>query len=98
LAHSAKIFPNSNHQKILLARLYHRANFQQNRSTIERFINNFEFFLTSEVKKWDESGAEVVTDGPMVSLAKMMLVTSYFTVLNVRNIYFGCPTLKKIHS
>jgi hypothetical protein len=31
-------------------------------------------------------------------LAKMMLVTSCFTVLNVRNIYFGCPTLKKIHS
>ena len=78
MAHSAKIFPNSRHQKILLARLYHHANFQQNHSTIERFINNFKFFLTSEVKKWDESGAEMVTDGPIVSLAKMMLINRPF--------------------
>ncbi len=78
MVHSAKIFPNSRHQKILLARLYQRVNFQENRSTIERFINNFKFFLTSEVKKWDESRAEVVTDGPIVSLAKMMLINRPF--------------------
>jgi hypothetical protein len=50
LAHSAKIFQNSKHQKILLARLYHRAKFQQNRSTIERFINNLNFFSTQKNK------------------------------------------------
>jgi hypothetical protein len=94
LAHSAKIFPNSRHQKILLARLYHPANFQQNRSTIERFINIFNFFLTPEEKNRDEPGAELVRDGPMVSLEKMMLVDSSFTMLNMRNIYFCCPTLK----
>ncbi len=76
--HSAKIFPNSRHQKILLARLYHHANFQRNRFIIDSFINNFKFFLTSEVKKWDESGTEVVTDGPIVSLAKMMLINRPF--------------------
>ena len=79
MAHSAKIFPNSRHQKILLARLYHHANFQQNRSTVKRFINNFNFFLISEVKKWDESGAEVVIDGPIVSLEKMMLINRPFS-------------------
>ncbi len=78
MVHSAKIFPNSRHQKILLTRLYQRANFQENRSTIERFIKIFKFFLTSEVKKWDESGTEVVTDGPIVSLAKMMLINRHF--------------------
>jgi hypothetical protein len=54
--------------------LYHHANFQQNRSTIERFMNNLNFVLTPEEKNRDESGAELVRDGPMVSLGKMMLV------------------------
>jgi hypothetical protein len=57
LAHSAKIFPNSRHQKMLLARLYHHANFQQNWSTIERFINNLNFFSIPEEKNRDESEA-----------------------------------------
>ncbi len=78
LAHSAKIFPNARHQKILLARLYHHANFQQNRSTIERFINNFNFFSTLE--------AELVRDGPMASLAKMMLINRSFRIYVVRNL------------
>ncbi len=66
MAHSAKIFPKSKHQKILLARLYYHANFQQNRSTIECFINIFNFFSTPEEKNRDEPGAELVRDGPMV--------------------------------
>jgi hypothetical protein len=98
LAYSGKIFPNSRHQKILLARLYHHANFQQNRSTIERFINNLNLFSTPEEKNRDEPGAELVRDGPMVSLGKMMLMDSSFTMLNMRNIYFCCPTLNFICS
>jgi hypothetical protein len=98
LAHSAKIFPNSRHQKIFLATLYHHANFQQNCSTIERFINNFNFFSIPEEKNRDESGAELVRDGPMVSLGNMMLRDSSFTMLNMRNIYFCCPTLNFIRS
>jgi hypothetical protein len=98
LAHRAKIFPNSSHQKVFLARLHHHANFQQNRSTIERIINNFNFFSTPEEKNLEESGAEPVRDGPMVSLGKIMLVTSSFTMLNMRNIYFYCPTLNFIRS
>ncbi len=85
MAHSAKIFPNSRHQKILLARLYHRANFQQNRSAIERFINNFNFFSTPEEKNRVESGAELVRDGPMASLAKMMLINRPFRMHVVRS-------------
>jgi hypothetical protein len=38
----------------------------------------FNFFLNPGVNFWDESGAEEVRDGPMVSLAKMMLFTSTF--------------------
>jgi hypothetical protein len=98
LAHSAKIFQNSRHQKILLARLYHHPNFPQNRSTIERFINNFNFFSTPEEKNRDEPGIELVRDGPMVSLGKMMLMDSSFTLLNMRNIYFCCSTLNFIRS
>jgi hypothetical protein len=69
---------------MVFARLYHHANFQQNRSTIERFINNF-IFSTPEEKNRDESGAELVRDGPMVSLAKMMLMDSSITMLNMEN-------------
>jgi hypothetical protein len=43
---SAKIFPNSRHQKILLAKLYHHAKFWVNRSTIKGFMIKFQFFLT----------------------------------------------------
>jgi hypothetical protein len=38
----------------------------------------FHIFLTPGVNFWDESGAELVRDGPMVSLAKMMLMISTF--------------------
>jgi hypothetical protein len=38
----------------------------------------FHFFQTPGVKFWDESGAEEMRDGPMVSLAKMMLMISTF--------------------
>jgi hypothetical protein len=82
LAHSAKIFPNSRHQKILLARLHH---FQQNRSTIERFINNLNFFSTPEEKNRDEPGAELVRDELMVSLEKMMLINRPFRIYVVRS-------------
>ncbi len=84
MAHSAKIFPNSRHKKILLARFYHHANFQQNRFTIERFISNFNFFSTPEEKNRDESGAELVRDGPMVSLGKMMLINRPFRISVVK--------------
>jgi hypothetical protein len=95
LAHSAKIFPNSRHQKILLARLNHHANFQQNRSTIERFINNFNFFSTPDEKNRDESGAELVRDGPMVSLGKTMLINRPFRIHVVRS-YLNTSKLPRL--
>jgi len=51
-------------------------------------MNNFQFFRTPGVKFWDESGAEVVRDGPMVYLAKMILMTSTFTMINMKNNFF----------
>jgi hypothetical protein len=48
----------------------------------------FHFFLTPGVKFWDESGAQEVRDGPMVSLAKMMLMISTFTMINLRPNFF----------
>jgi hypothetical protein len=48
----------------------------------------FKFFLTPGVKFSDESGAEEVRDGPMVSLAKMMLIISTFTMINMRPNFF----------
>ncbi len=62
MAHSAKISLNLRHQKILQARPYHHANFQQNQSTIERFTNNFNFFSIPEQKNRDEFGAELVRE------------------------------------
>ncbi len=41
-------------------RLYHRANYQQNRLTNELFMNNLNFFSTPEEKNRDESGTELV--------------------------------------
>jgi len=41
-------------------------------------MNNFQFCWTPEVKIWDESGAEEVRDGPMVCLAKMILINRPF--------------------
>ncbi len=96
LAHSAQIFPNSRHQKILLARFYHHAKFWINRSTIKSFMIKFQFFLTPGVNFWDDSGAEDVRDGPMVSLAKIMLMFSTFTMINIRPNFF--LTFKKSRS
>ncbi len=59
----------------------------------------FKFFLTAGVNFWDEPGAEEVRDRPMVSLAKMMLMISTFTMINMRpNFFLGCLTLKKSRS
>jgi hypothetical protein len=44
----------------------------------------FQSFLTPGVNFWNESGAEEVRDGPMVSLAKMILMISTFTMINMR--------------
>jgi hypothetical protein len=97
LAHSAKIFPNSRHQKIFLVRHYHHAKFWVNRSTIKGFMVKFQFFLTPGVKFWDEPGAEEVRDGPMVSFTKMMLMISTFTMINMRpNFFFTVWLLKKV--
>jgi hypothetical protein len=57
----------------------------------------FQFFLTPGVKFWDESGAEEMRDGPMVSLAKMMLMISTFTMINMRpNFFLTVWLLKKV--
>ncbi len=48
-------------------------------------MNNLNFFLTPEEKNRDESGAELVRDGPMASLGKMMLVSSPFRLHIVRS-------------
>jgi hypothetical protein len=45
----------------------------------------FQFFLTAGVKFWDEPGAEEVRDGPMVSLAKMVLMISTFRRIIIRS-------------
>jgi hypothetical protein len=50
-----------------------------------RFINNFNFFSTPEEKNRDESGAELVRDGPMVSLGKMMFINRPFRIHVVRS-------------
>ncbi len=50
--------------------------FWVNRSTIKVFMIKFQFFLTPGVKFLDVSGAEEMRDGPMVSLAKMMITRS----------------------
>jgi hypothetical protein len=63
------IFPNSEQQKLLLGGLQHHcAKFQVNRSTIRIFM-----------RVLDESRAEEMRDGPMISLAKMIFMTSTFT-------------------
>jgi hypothetical protein len=57
----------------------------------------FKFFQTPGVKFWDESGAEEMRDGPMVSLAKIMLMISTFTMINMRpNFFFTVWLLKKV--
>ena len=78
MAHSANFFPDLRHLKIFLVRLYHHAKFWVNRSSIKGFMNNFQFIRTPGVKFWEESGAEVVRDGPMVYLAKMILINRPF--------------------
>ncbi len=45
----------------------------------------FQFFLTAGVKFWDEPGAEEVREGPMVSLAKMVLMISTFRRIIIRS-------------
>ncbi len=42
------------------------------------------FFIESGVNFWDESRAEEVRDGPMVSLTKMVHIVSTFTVPNFK--------------
>jgi hypothetical protein len=37
--------------------------------------------MTPEVKKWDESGAEVVRNGPMVFLGKLCLLMRLLKVV-----------------
>ncbi len=57
----------------------------------------FKFFLTPGIKFWDESGAEEMRDGPMVSLAKMMVMISIFTMINMRpNFFLTVWLLKKV--
>jgi hypothetical protein len=46
-----RFFQTQDIKKKFLARLYHRANYQQNRLTNELFMNNFNFFSTPEEKK-----------------------------------------------
>jgi hypothetical protein len=45
----------------------------------------FQFFLTAGEKFLDEPGAEEVRDGPMVSLAKMVLMISTFRRIIIRS-------------
>jgi hypothetical protein len=46
------------------------------------------FLLTLEANSCDEPGAAEVRDGPMVSLAKMILITSRLIITNKRIKFF----------
>ncbi len=79
-------FPNSGHKKFLLSELYHRAKFKIITSSITRvFMSCLRFFKIWEANFRDEPGAEEVRDGPMVSLAKMILMSNTFTVSNMKS-------------
>jgi hypothetical protein len=56
------------------------------------------FLLTLEANSLDEPGAAEVKDGPMVSLAKMILITSRLIITNKRINFFRWLKLKKSHS
>ncbi len=55
------------------------------------------FLLTLEANSWDEPTAAEVRHGPMVSLAKMILITSRLIITNKRIKFFlGGWSLKKV--
>jgi hypothetical protein len=55
------------------------------------------FLLTLEANSWDEPGAVEVRDGLLVSLAKMILITSRLIITNKRiNFFLGGWSLKKV--
>ncbi len=74
-------FLKSRHQKPLLVILYHHVTFQVNRSTTRIFIDILRFFSAGSNDFERSLEPTEVRDRPMVSLAKMMLMTSRFIVL-----------------
>jgi hypothetical protein len=95
--HSAKHFPKlsiykKNSPCCALAPCY-----ISNQSLNQKNFNEFlKFFQEPGNKTWDESGAEEVRDGPMVFLAKMILMTSTFTLhWDLRAFFCNCQTLEK---
>ncbi len=98
LAHSARDFFKVNTSKIFPGQTLSPCQISKESVNHKDFYEHFNNFLILNENFWDESGAAMVRDRHIVSLAKMMLMSSSFRKINVpKQLKLPCLKIKKIY-